>query len=72
MSEKDLSYLVEKTEICNYADDTAIYVFGHEPEHIVSSLETDAQTLYCHITAAVERSSAAICALATNLKRTIA
>ena len=41
----DLFLLVEETEICNHADDTTIYVFGHELEHIVSSLETDAQKL---------------------------
>ena len=41
----DLFFLVEETDICNYADDTTIYVCGHEPEHIVSSLETDAQKL---------------------------
>ena len=36
---------MEETEICNYADDTTIYVCDHELEHIVSSLETDAQKL---------------------------
>jgi len=41
----DLFFLVEETEICNYADDTTIYVCGHELEQIVSSLETDAQKL---------------------------
>ena len=41
----DLFFLVEETDICNYADDTTIYVCGHELEHIVSSLETDAQKL---------------------------
>ena len=40
-----LFLLVKETEICNYADDTTIYVFGHELEHMVSSLETDAQKL---------------------------
>ena len=42
----DLFLLVEETEICNYADDTTIYVCGHELEHFVSSLETDAQKLF--------------------------
>ena len=41
----DLFLLVEETEICNYADDTTIYVCGHELEHLVSGLETDAQKL---------------------------
>ena len=36
---------MEETEICNYADDTTIYVCDHELEHIVSSLKTDAQML---------------------------
>ena len=41
----DLFFLVEETEICNYADDTTMYVCGHELEYIVSSLKTDAQKL---------------------------
>ena len=41
----DLLFLVEETEICNYADGTTIYARGNELEHIVSSLETDAQKL---------------------------
>ena len=41
----DLFILVEQTETCNYADDTTIFVCGHELEHIVSSLKTDAQKL---------------------------
>ena len=41
----ELFFLVEETEICNYADDTTMYVYGHKLEHILSSLETDAQTL---------------------------
>ena len=40
-----LFFLVEETEICNYADDTTIYVCGQKLEHIVSSLKTDAQRL---------------------------
>ena len=40
----DLFILVE-TEVCNYVDDTTIYVCGNAEEHIVSSLETDAQKL---------------------------
>ena len=36
-------FLVEETEICNYADDTTIYVCDHKLEYIASSLETDAQ-----------------------------
>ena len=39
------SFLVEETEVCNYADDITIYVYGHELEHIVSNLETDAPKL---------------------------
>ena len=31
--------------ICNYADDTTIYVCGQELEHIVSSLENDSQRI---------------------------
>ena len=42
----DLFFLVEETEICNYADDTTIYVCGHKLEHIVSSLETAGQKLH--------------------------
>ena len=48
----DLFFLVEETEICNYADDTTIYVCGHKLEHIVSNLKTDAQRLdndKCHL-----------------------
>ena len=41
----DLFLLVEETEVCCYADDTTIYVCGHELQHIASSLETDAQKL---------------------------
>ena len=41
----DLFFLVEETEVCNYADGTTIYVCGNNLKHIVSSLETDAQTL---------------------------
>ena len=41
----DLLFLVEEIEICNYADDTTIYICGHKLEHAVSSLETDAQRL---------------------------
>ena len=29
----DLFFLLEETEICNYADDTTIYVCGHKLEH---------------------------------------
>ena len=41
----DLFFLVEETEICNYADDTTIYVCGQEQGQIVSSLENDAQKI---------------------------
>ena len=41
----DLFFLVDEIEICNYADDATMYVCGHELEHIVSNLETDAQKL---------------------------
>ena len=41
----DLFFLAEETEVCNHADDTTIYVCGSELEHVVSSLETDAQKL---------------------------
>ena len=37
--------MAEETEVCNHADDTTIYVCGNELEHVVSSLETDAQKL---------------------------
>ena len=40
-----LSFLVEETEVCNYADDTTIYMCGNNLKHIVSSLEIDAQKL---------------------------
>ena len=39
----DIFLLVEETETCNYADDTTIYMCGHELENFVSSFETDAQ-----------------------------
>ena len=41
----DLFFLVEETKVCNYADDTTIYVCGNNLKHIVSSLETDAHKL---------------------------
>jgi len=41
----DLFFLVEETEVCNYADDTTIYVCGQELEQVVSSLENDAQRI---------------------------
>ena len=41
----DIFFLVEETEICNYADDTTIYVCGQELEQIVSSLDNDAQRI---------------------------
>ena len=41
----DLFFLVEETEICNYADDTTIYVCGQELTHVVTSLENDAQRI---------------------------
>ena len=41
----DIFFSMEDTEICIYAADTTIYVCSHELEHIVSSLETDAQKL---------------------------
>ena len=34
----DLFVLVEDTEMCNYADDTAIYVCDYELENTVSNL----------------------------------
>ena len=37
--------LVEDTEICNYADETNIYVCNHELRNIVSKLELDVQQL---------------------------
>ena len=40
-----LFFLVKETEICNYADDTTIYVCGQELERIVSSLENNAQRI---------------------------
>ena len=33
---------MKETEICNYADDTTVYVCAQELEQIVSSLENDA------------------------------
>ena len=41
----DLFFLMEEAEVCNYADDTTIYGCGHELEHVVFRLETDAQKL---------------------------
>ena len=45
VSINDLFFLVEETKVCNYADDTTIYVCGNKLKHIVSSLEADAQKL---------------------------
>ena len=42
---KDHIFLVQEAEIYYYADDTTIYVYDIGLEHIVSSLETDAQRL---------------------------
>ena len=41
----DFFFLVEETEVCNYADDTIIYVCDNNLKHVVSSLETDAHKL---------------------------
>ena len=41
----DLFYLVKDTEICNYADDTAIFVCGTELDPILKFLEKDASLL---------------------------
>ena len=38
-------FLPAETEICNYADDTTVYVCGHELEQIASSLEIDFREL---------------------------
>ena len=39
----DLFFLVEDTQICNYADDMTIYVCYHEPENIVFKLGSDVE-----------------------------
>ena len=41
----DFFYLVKDTEICNYADDTTIFVCGTEVDPILKSLEKDAPLL---------------------------
>ena len=33
---------LEETEVCNYADDTAIYTCGPNVENVVAKLENDA------------------------------
>ena len=38
-------FLVNDTEICNYADDTTLYVGEKNPKAVLSKLEKD--TLYC-------------------------
>ena len=38
-------FLLKETEICNYADNTTVYVCGYELEQIVSSLEIDVRKL---------------------------
>ena len=38
----DLFMFTEETEICNYADDTAIYACGPSIENVIMHLETDA------------------------------
>ena len=38
-------YLVKNTEVCNYADDTNIFVCGRELDPILKSLEKDASLL---------------------------
>ena len=39
-------YLVKDTEVCNYADDTTIFVCGAELDPILKSQEKDAYLLY--------------------------
>ena len=41
----DFFYLVKDTEVCNYADDTTIFVCGTELDPILKSLEKDASLL---------------------------
>ena len=41
----DFFYLVKYTEVCNYADDTTIFVCGTELDPILKSLEKDASLL---------------------------
>ena len=41
----DHFFLVEEAEICNYADDTTIYLCSQELEKVVSSFENDAQRI---------------------------
>ena len=41
----DLFLFLEETEVCNYADDTAIYTCGPNVENVVAKLENDALML---------------------------
>ena len=41
----DLFYLLKDTDICNYADDTTIYVCDNQLENIQNRLEQDALKL---------------------------
>ena len=41
----DFFYLVKETEICNYADDTTVFVCGSDLGSILESLERDAALL---------------------------
>ena len=38
----DLFLFLEEIEVCNYADDTAIYTCGPNVENVVEKLENDA------------------------------
>ena len=38
----DLFLLLNRAEICNYADDTTIYICGSEVENVIGGLEQDA------------------------------
>ena len=41
----DLFLLMNRAEICNYADDTTIYICGSEVENVIGGLEQDASQL---------------------------
>ena len=41
----DVFLFLEETEVCNYADDTTIYTYGHNVENIVTKLENDAPAI---------------------------
>ena len=45
----DLLYFVEKSEVCNYADDNTLSVAGIDIDQIINSLESDINILHARM-----------------------